>query len=458
MVFDRLNLQDVQERRAELLDEMEAITALAKSENRDIDGDEATRIDKLMALHDELDADEVRAKRFQEAKLQAARRRTEEPPHEPPAKPVSTAPTKVWATAAEPCKLRAFTDQEDAYKVGRWLSAVCMKDPDSRQYCKETGIDMQYRREDGQVIRMDAQTVDDDSRGGYLVPAPLAAAILAVRDRFGVARRVSRIIPMASETLSIPKRAGGLTVYSPAEGAAITTSEATWSQVSLSTTDRFTLTRVSRKLLRSALVSVADQVAMEIGQAFGEGLDNEWCNGDGTGTYLGETGVRSAVGAAGVNTMATTSGDTWAETALADFTNTAALLPERFHNENTSWVCSRAYYTSVIERLMIAAGGTTTANIAAGGTPSLLGYPIYFSEKMPTSTAVSTIQAVLGDFYNGVIIGERQGIEIGMSEHRYFDSDEIGIRGKISYDLNVHGGGDGSNAEAYVALKTGAAS
>jgi HK97 family phage major capsid protein len=317
---------------------------------------------------------------------------------------------------------------------------------------------MQYRREDGQVIRMDAQTVDDDSRGGYLVPAPLAAAILAVRDRFGVARRVSRIIPMASETLSIPKRAGGLTVYSPAEGAAITTSEATWSQVSLSTTDRFTLTRVSRKLLRSALVSVADQVAMEIGQAFGEGLDNEWCNGDGTGTYLGETGVRSAVGAAGVNTMATTSGDTWAETALADFTNTAALLPERFHNENTSWVCSRAYYTSVIERLMIAAGGTTTANIAAGGTPSLLGYPIYFSEKMPTSTAVSTIQAVLGDFYNGVIIGERQGIEIGMSEHRYFDSDEIGIRGKISYDLNVHGGGDGSNAEAYVALKTGAAS
>ena len=34
----------------------------------------------------------------------------------------------------------------------------------------------------------------------------------------------------------------------------------------------------------------------------------------------------------------------------------------------------------------------------------------------------------------------------------------LAVRGKISYDLNVYEPGDASNAGAYVALKTGAAS
>ncbi len=49
---------------------------------------------------------------------------------------------------------------------------------------------------------------------------------------------------------------GGLTVYSPSEGSAITKSEATVGNVSLSTTDRFTLTSTIEHLQNPSTASV----------------------------------------------------------------------------------------------------------------------------------------------------------------------------------------------------------
>lgn len=456
-----LDLQELRERRGELLDSAEALNQIAKNEKRDLTEDESKQIDEFLAEHETLAADEARAEKFEAARMEAAQARVASGAVVPigPGGPVTPqAKPKPPARPVDPCKLRAFKQESEAHDCGMWLKAVTIRDQKAIQHCKDRDVPFEFRDEDGRVFYADAQTVDDDTRGGYLVPAPLAAAILDVRDRYGIARAVADLIPMASETLDIPKALGGLTVYSPAEGSSITTSEATFKQVSLATTDRFTLSRISRKLLRSSVVSVADRVAIEIGTAFGKQQDDEYLNGDASGTYFGETGLRSAVGAGGTYALATTSGDTWAEITLADFSILAGYLPERYFNPDTSWIMSRAFWSTVVQKLLLAAGGTTPADIAAGVRPTLLGYPINMSEKMPTATAVSTIHCLFGDFVNASIIGERQGIEIATSDQRYFDSDEIGIRGKISYDINVHDPGDGSNAGAYVALKTGAAS
>jgi len=458
-----LDLQEIREKRGSLLDSAGALDKIAKDESRDLTEEESVKIDEFLAEYDNLADAEKRAEKFEEALMEASRIRAAKghaivhPPGGPVTPPAEPS-TKPLAVAIEPCRLKAFKDLQAAHDCGMWLKAVITRDKTAIQHCKDRQVPFQFRNEDGNVFYADAQTVDDDTRGGYLVPAPLAAAILEVRDRYGVTRSVADLIPMGSETLDIPKRDGGLTVYSPAEGSAITTSEATFKQVSLATTDRFTLSRISRKLLRSSVVSVADRVAREIGQAFGEQQDDEYLNGDASGTYFGETGLRPAVGAAGTYTLATTSGDTWAEIVLADFSILAGYLPERYFNMDTSWIMSRAFWSTVVQKLLLAAGGTTPADIASGVRPTLLGYPINMSEKMPTATAVSTIHCLFGDFVNASIVGERQGIEIATSDQRYFDSDEIGIRGKISYDINVHDPGDSSNAGAYVALKTGAAS
>jgi HK97 family phage major capsid protein len=111
-------------------------------------------------------------------------------------------------------------------------------------------------------------------------------------------------------------------------------------------------------------------------------------------------------------------------------------------------------------RLAAAAGGNTIQTIEGGVTtfgPSFLGYPVNFTDQMPTATAVSTIHALFGNYRAAAIIGERVGVSIASSSEVYFASGEIAIRGMWAYDINVHEPGTASEAGAYVALKTGAA-
>lgn len=459
-------VQEIQERRAEILDENDAIIAMAKAENRDATAEEKATFDGNMSEIEALEKEEIEAAKFEAAKAQAAARRVQSALAMGGGGGRADVPRvtggggnrdendkpKLPAQAISHLTLRAFKGQNaelEAYQSGMWLSAVLDDNRQAQQYCREHGVG----------IRADAQTADDFAKGGIFVPAPLSAAIIRVVSDVGIARRLCDVVPMQSETLDVSRRSAGLTVYAPGEQTAITSSEVSWNRVSLTVRDRATLTRISRKLLRASVVGIAERVAEEIGYAFALQQDKEFILGDGTSTYFGEVGLNNAIGAAGINTMTTTSGDTWAETTLNDFTNTMALLPSQWWGNNPAWLCSAPYYHSVMLRLMNAGGGNTNQTLAGGvGMGQFLGYPVYFSDRMPTATAVSTIQAYFGNFPASTMLGDRVGVEIMTSTERYFDSDEIAIRGKIAYDINVYEAGDASTAGAVVALKTGAAS
>ena len=68
-----------------------------------------------------------------------------------------------------------------------------------------------------------------------------------------------------------------------------------------------------------------DQLVSRMAYEFAKQEDNEFINGDGTGTYGGEQGLLSALGTAGVAT-ADTGDSTWDTLDMDDFTNTMALL------------------------------------------------------------------------------------------------------------------------------------
>lgn len=450
-----LSVKAIEEKRQGLLDQIEAIQAVAKEENRDLTEEDSTTIDELLNQWESLgEKDLVRAQKIEDAQKYAVSKRTSTPATPAPiTSGFEPAKPKIAAVPRSPVKLRSFkgeTAEKDAYQSGMFLRAVLadprFPDSEAATYCREHGL-----------IRGDAQTADDGNKGGLLVPAPLSAAIIRVVDEVGITRQLADVVPMTSETLDMSKRSAGLTVYAPAEGAAITTSEMQWTRVSLSTVDRATLTRISNKLLRSAVTSIADRVAEEIGQAFGWQQDQEFIKGDGTSTYFGETGLQQAVGAAGIFTTATTSEDTWAELTLANHESTMAILPSKYR-QMPVWICSPAYYYTVMLRLLAAAGGNTITSLEGGGNLQFLGYPVILTDHMPTATAVSTVHALFGNFRAAAMLGDRTGISIATSTERYFDSDEIAIRGIVAYDINVHEPGDASNAGAYVALKTGAAS
>ena len=50
------------------------------------------------------------------------------------------------------------------------------------------------------------------------------------------------------------------------------------------------------------------------------------------------------------------------------------------------------------------------------------------------------------------MMGERRGVTIKRSEHRYFENDQIGLLGTERFDVNVHDMGDTATAGPLVSL------
>ena len=344
-------------------------------------------------------------------------------------------------------KLRAFKNDADAYNCGMWLRSMIAK---------------AYNRDDQQAARhihrlgwqvTNTAIEGTGSLGGFLVPAPLSQTIIDVRENVGVARRILKIMPMTSDTLTMARRDGGLTVYYVGEAAAITASDKTWGQVELIAKKRAVAHQISQELQDDALISIVDDAVNEMAYALAAKEDAETILGDGTSTYGGVQGLLSSLGSAGVSTAAT-GHDTWAELDIADFTAAMGKLPDKYSRQPV-WVCSANFFFSTMVRVLASAGGNTIADLQAGdGGARFLGRPVYFTDQMPKTTAVSTVCALFGTFEMGAILGERTGITMARSDDYAFLNDVTTLKATTRYDIEVHAGGDATNAGAYVGLST----
>ena len=428
-------LEQTKERIADLQDEVQAIVNLAENDDRELNDDESTRVDECLAEIQILRENEQRLEKVESEKQRVALARQPQQ---------QDAPKILPAIPKAKARLHAFKGEQaerDAYHAGQWIKAQFLNDAAAKQFCNDHGL------------ILGAQTGGTNSEGGFLVPDPLSDAIIDVRDSVGVARQISRVIPMTSDTLSVPKRSGGLTIDYPSEAGSITASDKAWANVSLAVKKQATLSKVSNELLADAVINVADDLASEIGFAFAQASDNELINGDGSSTYGSETGVISALGAAGKVTL--DSGETGqSSVTLADLHSVAGKLGDK-HHAQAVWVMNRSFYSNVVQKLIYAAGGNTVSDIAGGSGASLFGYQVYLTEQMPADAADKCI-ALFGAFVNGVVIGDRDGVEIAMSDSVYFADDCMGIRATARNDINVHDAGDGSDAGAIVGLFTAA--
>lgn len=346
-------------------------------------------------------------------------------------------------------KLKAFKDEKNAYDAGMWFRAVIgrewnREDKQAELYCRGKGIAITNAANEG-----------TGSAGGYLVPAPLSQTIIDVREEVGIARQVANIQPMTSDTMSMARRAGGLTVYYAGENTALTPSDKTWAQIELVAKKRTVAHQISQELQDDALISVVDDAVSEMAYALADKEDEEFINGDGTSTYGNVRGLLSAIGSAGVYTASTGDHDEWSELTLADFAATMGKLPAKYARQPV-WLCSANFYWSAMVNTMANAGGNAILDLQSGdsGRRSFLGYPVYFSDKMPRTTATSQKCALFGTFSMGVILGDRTGIRVGRSDDYAFLNDMTTLKATSRYDLQVHAPGDTSNAGAYVALST----
>jgi HK97 family phage major capsid protein len=350
-------------------------------------------------------------------------------------------------------KLKAFKTEAAAYDAGMWFRSIVSRtyhdqiDSRAEEHCRKRGLQITTASYEG-----------SGPAGGYLVPAPIAQTIIDVREDVGVARRVANVIPATGDTLSIPKRSGGLTVYYGAENpsADMTDSDKTWDQLELIMKKRYVVTKISQELVDDALISIVDNLVQEMAYALALQEDNEFINGNGTSTYGLVRGLLNQLGAGGTLT-APTGDSTWALLDLDDFTATMGKLPSRF-NRDPVWICSSEFYHTAMLNVLSGAGGATVEMLQGGdrGRRSFLGYPVFLTSWMPTATAVSQVCALFGSFRMGAILADRTGVRIARDDSIGFSRDMVTLKATTRYDIRVHEGGTASAAGSYVGLKTAA--
>ena len=321
-------------------------------------------------------------------------------------------------------KSKHFASKEDQYVAGQWIGAKLFKIPSAQKWWNNNGS---YHMGRKQQLEGGATT------GGNLVPTPLEQSILAVREEYGVARRICRVFPMTADTLAIPSLTTGATVRYPNEGGAITIGDAAWGAVNLTAVKRACLMKWSAELGADSLFSLADVLSDYIGRALGIEEDKNLIQGDGSAASGGVGGLEFTT-----HTASTSAGSTWAAMTLAEIVTAAGTLGDKYQT-NASWLCSRQFYVQVILRVVAGAGGNTIDTLGLGTTGAqFLGYPIHFSDQAPSTSASGIESCWFGDFQGGVVFGDRTGVELATSEHADFANDLINIRGTSRYDIQVH--------------------
>lgn len=340
--------------------------------------------------------------------------------------------------------------EETAYRAGMWARAVLFNDLQAARWCRDHGVELSTLAAD-----MVSKRVLTGSATGLsvLVPDELVLPIIDLREQYGLARRLCRVHPMASDTATVPRQLSGTTAYFVGREAAPTAGDPSLDNITLMAKNVAAETRISNDFADDSVINLADWVAREHARAFAIKEDECLFNGDGTSTYGGIVGLRVAIlGLAGAIDGAS-GHDTLAEIDATDLRNTMAALPD-FPGIDPSWFTSKYGHNKVFGRLNDAASGNNKRDQAQRMPDQWDGYNIVTSTSMPkVATDLSDVAMLLfGDLRLAVLFGDRRGMTMMSDPYSLSSYQQVKIISSERFDINCHGVGTASAAGAVVAL------
>lgn len=323
-----------------------------------------------------------------------------------------------------------------AYKTGMLFlmqSGSGAKREWALQKCQDRGIDIESLSP--------IMSEGGNAEGGYLVFPEFEATLIDLKEQYGVFGRNAFNIPMGSDTLTIPRRAGGTTVYYPDENAEITKSSMAFDNITLTAKKYAQLVRWSTELNEDSVIAMADMLVGEMAYQFSLAEDTNGFKGDGTSAFASTVGVMFKL----INTVNGVEPTASVHTALSGNTTIALLdlvdweaavgtLPV-YAEGRAKWYMSKSTFWGGPAKLMDAAGGNTSAFLASGAPPRFLGYDVEFTQVMPAlstitgadANAIVSIAALLGDMGMTGFMGQRRGVTVRTSDQRFIEFDQLAI-------------------------------
>lgn len=294
-------------------------------------------------------------------------------------------------------------------------------------------------------------TITTEGAGGALVPEGFDANLIRLVKDYGMARKACRMVDMNTDTFNRPKVTTiGLTIYYPNDGAAGTETTETFGRVIIKAKQGVGIVKMSRAVLDDSMINMFEDTARELTRAIAKIEDNTLFNGDGSGNGAAGLYIPSCRGLINMTSTDTTTNsrtlNSAADTAdaytLTNLTSFMGLCPSFARNVNTAFHCTPEVMNIVLTRLAMGGGGVTFRDFMDyGDVPYAFGRPVILNNVMPANNsdnAQYSCDMIFGDISLAADFGSRKGIEIDISDQRYWDSVNIGVRAVVRHDINVH--------------------
>ncbi len=234
---------------------------------------------------------------------------------------------------------------------------------------------------------------------------------------------------------------GGVTVYRKGESSQRPSSDGRLREQTFKVTDLVGYTPLSRDLIADNYIAADAIVQRLFARAIEWKKDEECFRGNGVGKPLGILNAPALISVTRVAASRIKYDDLIAMTA-------------QFHHSclgNAMWVAHQSTYTDlgsikdntgayvfqpnamINQAMMLAimAKTTTVPDLKFKAMGTLLGFPIRFTEKVPALGTTGCLTLIDPTQYG---VADRQGLEVGISEHFLFDTDQVAFRFKIRND------------------------
>ena len=235
----------------------------------------------------------------------------------------------------------------------------------------------------------------------------------------------------------------GISLYYEGETAARVASDAQLNMINFKVVDLTFFTALSRDFIRDNHLAFDAALLRMFGRAIGWMEDYMSIQGAGLGkpqgyfngpsTLVVNRAASSKIRPVDLTGMiASISPMVWDD--LRWITNISTFGQLSILNDGTNYVfqpnalISQAMKLSAMDKSV----GGRGAELMHRPMGDLLGFPLYFSEKVPTLGNTGDLSLVAPSQYG---VARREGLEMGISEHFYFSTDLTAYRGKVRHDM-----------------------
>jgi HK97 family phage major capsid protein len=344
-------------------------------------------------------------------------------------------------------KLKAFRSHEDAYRSGMQLKATLLRDADAKRWCEDAGIEVR------------AQGSTGSTTGAAFVPDILLSdtVLRLVTENSAFASNALNI-QMPSDVVLVPKRTAGASVNWQNENVAITDSDPTSTQVTLTAKKATAATKIANELLSDAVnpAAYADWIAAELALCLTNAIENIAFNGNSGAApsvagILTSNGILAGSSATYAASLVTAAGDTPDEVTKANLLRMVATMPSH-SRAGSKWYVSPYFFADCMQALDAAQGGSV--GLAQGMGLTFMGYPVVLTDEMPgAGDQTGNVMALFANLANAAIFGTRQGIDLASSSEVAFLSDQTVLRATARVAISWHTLGTDTVAGPVIALK-----